>query len=63
MLAFTVFHIGLRVSLGLGAVLAGGIADVIGEIDGIDPIRVVMVGAGLVVLVATVSARTRLGDI
>ena len=59
-LAFTVFHIGLRVSLGVGAILAGLFADLLGEVNGIDPIRVVMFGAGLVVLVATLPARARI---
>lgn len=59
-LAFTVFHIGLRVSLGIGAILAGAFADLLGEVNGIDPIRVVMLGAGLVVLVATLPARARI---
>ena len=61
-LAFTVFHIGLRVSLGVGAVLAGALADILGKAGVLDPIRIVMFGAGLVVLVATLPTRDRLGD-
>lgn len=61
-LAFTVFHIGLRVSLGLGAILAGAVADVIGHIHGVDPIRIVMFFAGLLVLAATLPTRGMLTE-
>jgi MFS family permease len=61
-LAFTVFHIGLRVALGIGAIAAGAVADIL---DGFafDPVRVVMFGAGIVVVVAVIPVRGRLRDL
>ena len=48
-LAFTAFHIAVRVALGIGAVAAGGVADLLVRLGVSDPVRLVLGGAGLIV--------------
>lgn len=63
-LAFTAFHIAVRVALGLGAVLAGGAAELLERAGSSDPVRLVMGGAGVVVALAVLLVWGRLtGDV
>jgi predicted MFS family arabinose efflux permease len=60
MLAFSAFHIAVRVALGIGAVVAGAVADLLGRIGVNDPVRMVLGGAGLVVAVGVLAVWRRL---
>lgn len=59
-LAFTAFHIAVRVALGLGAVLAGGAAEILERLGMTDPARLVMAGSGVVVALGVVVVWSRL---
>jgi dTMP kinase len=60
MLAFTAFHIAVRVALGLGALVAGGVADLLLRLGTSDPVRMVLGGAGVVVAVGVLAVWRRL---
>lgn len=60
MLAFSAFHIAVRVALGIGAVVAGAVADLLGRIGVNDPVRMVLGGAGLVVAVGVLAVWRKL---
>ncbi len=49
MLAFSAFHIAVRVALGIGALVAGAVADLLIRMGMADPVRLVLGGAGVVV--------------
>jgi predicted MFS family arabinose efflux permease len=49
MLAFSAFHIAVRVALGIGALAAGAVADLLIRMGMNDPVRLVLSGAGVVV--------------
>lgn len=49
MLAFSAFHIAVRVALGIGALAAGAVADLLIRMGMNDPVRLVLGGAGVVV--------------
>jgi len=49
MLAFSAFHIAVRVALGIGALAAGAVADLLVRMGMNDPVRLVLGGAGVVV--------------
>ncbi len=52
LLAFTAFHVLLRLALAAGALVAGAVAELLAVAGGIDPVRMVMAGGGGVVVVA-----------
>jgi dTMP kinase len=56
-LAFTAFHVVLRLGLGVSAVVAGAFGAVLGEVGGLAPSRVVLLGAGIVVLLSAALVR------
>jgi dTMP kinase len=56
-LAFTAFHVVLRLGLGLSAVVAGAFGAVLGDVGGLAPSRVVLLGAGIVVLLSAALVR------
>jgi len=60
LLAFTAFHIAVRVALGIGAVVAGGAADVLVRLGVAGPTRLVLGGAGVLVAVGVVTVWGRL---
>ena len=60
MLAFSAFHIAVRVALGIGAVVSGAVADALGRMGVNDPVRMVMGGAGVVVALGVVAVWKRL---
>jgi dTMP kinase len=60
MLAFTAFHIAVRVALGVGALLAGGVADLLLRLGVDDPVRMVLGGAGVVVALGVLAVWHRL---
>jgi hypothetical protein len=60
MLAFTAFHIAVRVALGMGALVAGGVADLLLRLGTSDPVRMVLGGAGVVVAVGVLAVWRRL---
>lgn len=60
LLAFTAFHIAVRVALGIGAVVAGGAADLLLGVGVAEPTRLVLGGAGLLVSVGVVMVWGRL---
>ena len=49
MLAFSAFHIAVRVALGIGALAAGAVADLLIRMGMNDPVRLVLGGAGVLV--------------
>jgi hypothetical protein len=59
-LAFTAFHIAVRVALGIGALVAGGAADLLVRLGVTDPVRLVLGGAGVAVSVGVVAVWGRL---
>ncbi len=59
-LAFTAFHIAVRVALGIGALVAGGAADLLVRLGVADPVRLVLGGAGVAVSVGVVAVWGRL---
>ncbi len=59
-LAFTAFHIAVRVALGIGAVVAGGVADLLVRLGSTEPVRMVMGGAGVAVAVGILAVWRRL---
>ncbi len=60
MLAFSAFHIAVRVALGIGALAAGAVADLLTKIGVNDPVRLVLGGAGAVVAVGILVVWARL---
>lgn len=60
LLAFTAFHIAVRVALGIGAVAAGGVADVLDRMGVFNPPRLVLGGAGVMVAVGVLAVWGRL---
>jgi hypothetical protein len=56
-LAFTAFHVVLRLGLGVSAVVAGAFGAVLGDVGGLAPSRVVLLGAGIVVLLSAALVR------
>jgi dTMP kinase len=60
LLAFTAFHIAVRVALGIGAVVAGGVADVLTRWGVVDPVRLVLGGAGVMVAAGILAVWGRL---
>jgi predicted MFS family arabinose efflux permease len=50
-LAFTSFHIAVRIALGIGALVAGGAADLLVRLGVVEPTRLVLGGAGVLVAV------------
>lgn len=59
-LAFTAFHIAVRVALGIGAVVAGGAADLLVRFGVTEATRLVLGGAGVLVAVGVVAVWGRL---
>jgi dTMP kinase len=59
-LAFTAFHIAVRVALGIGAVAAGGVADLLVRMGVTDPVRLVLGGAGFMVALGILAVWKRL---
>ena len=59
-LAFTAFHVAVRVALGIGAVVAGGAADVLVRLGLDEATRIVLGGAGILVAVGVVAVWGRL---
>jgi len=59
-LAFTAFHIAVRVALGIGAVTAGGVADLLVTLGLTEPVRLVLGGAGVAVAVGVLLVWKRL---
>ena len=53
-LAFTAFHVLLRIALAVGALVAGAVAEALASARGFDPVRAVMTFGGVVVLVSVV---------
>ncbi len=60
LLAFTAFHIAVRVALGIGAVAAGTVADVLARWGVVDPVRLVLGGAGVMVALGILAVWGRL---
>ena len=60
LLAFTAFHIAVRVALGIGALVAGGVADFLNRLGVVEPTRLVLGGAGVLVAVGVVAVWGRL---
>jgi len=60
LLAFTAFHISVRVALGIGAVVAGAAADLLARLGVTDPVRLVLGGAGVMVAAGVVVVWGRL---
>ncbi len=60
LLAFTAFHIAVRVALGIGALVAGGAADLLNRVGVSEPTRLVLGGAGVLVAVGVVTVWGRL---
>jgi dTMP kinase len=60
LLAFTAFHIAVRVALGVGALVAGGAADLLNRFGVAEPTRLVLGGAGVLVAVGVVAVWGRL---
>jgi dTMP kinase len=56
-LAFAAFHVVLRVGLGLSAIVAGAFGAVLGDVGGLAPARVVLLGAGILVLLSAALVR------
>jgi MFS family permease len=52
LLAFTAFHVVLRIGLGVAALLAGAAGDLLGDVGGLEPARVVLLASGIIVLVS-----------
>ena len=59
-LAFTAFHVAVRVALGIGAVVAGAAADLLVRLGMEEATRVVLGGAGVLVAVGVVAVWGRL---
>jgi hypothetical protein len=60
-LAFAAFHVVIRLGLGIAAIAAGVAGDVLGEtrlVADLEPARVVLLGSGLLVLLASVFVRS-----
>ena len=55
LLAFTAFHIAVRVALGIGAVVAGATADLLARAGATDPVRLVLGSAGVIVAAGVVA--------
>lgn len=63
-LAFAAFHVVIRLALGVAAVGAGLVGDLLGDmhssaVGSLEPARVVLLGSGLVVLLASIWVRVR----
>jgi MFS family permease len=59
-LAFTAFHVVLRIGLGAAALVAGAAGDALGDVAGLEPARLVLLVSGLVVLAS--AWFVRIGD-
>lgn len=59
-LAFTAFHVVLRVGLGVAALVAGAAGDALGDVGGLEPARVVLLASGALVFLS--AALVRLPD-
>ncbi len=53
-LAFTAFHVLLRIALAVGAIVAGAVAEALAAAEGFDPVRLVLAFGGVVVLASVV---------
>ena len=57
LLAFTAFHVVLRVGLGVAALIAGAAGDVLGDVGGLEPARVVLLASGVLVFLSAALVR------